>query len=444
MYALDVHGESSADRLIAALISLGVWPRSGARILALDAGESVVSRLRALGLEPATSPAPDNKFDVVFTTKQLPVEAEAVATAPFETAARHLCADGVALFLFARDPDDAAHKRRVDDLYRYAYPSFGEIRFDEIAWAIDPQPEPTSGLWGLLFGKKEPPIAQLPELAVLLCGAPKVATEPGGRIRRQHIGGYNLADNIAQTLALSGHWPNETDKVLDFGCGAGGLTYALRDLGFDGWGFDIHERVEYRDRSDRSFFGFFENPETNTANAVVKNFRLPFDDNQFDCVVSTSVIEHVIDLPGVMREIARVLKPDGVAMHVYPRKDILVEPHVYVPLGGLIQIWPWLYFWALKGVRNEFQEELNAAQTVSRNRFYFRTGLSYRYLSQPRLHRLAGAYFRSVRNVDGHYYHRQPRWDFKASMKVAKTDPHPYRAFSLQQRLAVLLTAEKA
>jgi ubiquinone/menaquinone biosynthesis C-methylase UbiE len=45
----------------------------------------------------------------------------------------------------------------------------------------------------------------------------------------------------------------------------------------------------------------------------------PFPDNSFDLVYSWSAFEHIPDVPGVLKEIRRVVKPDGrVFLQVYP------------------------------------------------------------------------------------------------------------------------------
>src|SRR5690349_7190753 len=45
---------------------------------------------------------------------------------------------------------------------------------------------------------------------------------------------------------------------------------------------------------------------------------LPFADSSFDLVYSSNVLEHVPDLAALYREIRRVLKPGGRALHVVP------------------------------------------------------------------------------------------------------------------------------
>jgi SAM-dependent methyltransferase len=46
--------------------------------------------------------------------------------------------------------------------------------------------------------------------------------------------------------------------------------------------------------------------------------HIPFADHSFDFVFSSNVLEHVVDLPGLNREIHRVLRPGGFAVHVLP------------------------------------------------------------------------------------------------------------------------------
>jgi SAM-dependent methyltransferase len=68
---------------------------------------------------------------------------------------------------------------------------------------------------------------------------------------------------------------------------------------------------------------------------LVEGVELPFDDDAFDVVVSNHTIEHVggPDAQLVhLREIARVLRPDGVCYLASPSRWALVEPHFKVPM----------------------------------------------------------------------------------------------------------------
>ncbi|MDA8669789.1 class I SAM-dependent methyltransferase, partial [Flavobacteriales bacterium] len=50
---------------------------------------------------------------------------------------------------------------------------------------------------------------------------------------------------------------------------------------------------------------------------------LPYSDNVFDLIVSTDVLEHVLDLNAVLKEIIRVLKPGGIFILRVPYKEDL-------------------------------------------------------------------------------------------------------------------------
>jgi SAM-dependent methyltransferase len=46
--------------------------------------------------------------------------------------------------------------------------------------------------------------------------------------------------------------------------------------------------------------------------------HIPCDDNSFDIVFSSNVLEHVLDLRALEREVRRVLRPNGYCIHVIP------------------------------------------------------------------------------------------------------------------------------
>lgn len=63
---------------------------------------------------------------------------------------------------------------------------------------------------------------------------------------------------------------------------------------------------------------------------LVSGTEVPFSDAQFDVVISNHVIEHVgvkADQLQHLKEIRRVLKPDGIGYLAVPNRWSLVEPH---------------------------------------------------------------------------------------------------------------------
>lgn len=159
--------------------------------------------------------------------------------------------------------------------------------------------------------------------------------------------------------------------VLDFGCGRGRLVRELRARGYRSCGCDIE-------------FLYHEDPkaESMLRDGVLRMigetpYRLPFEDDTFDLVFSYQVFEHVRNYNEALAEIARVLKPGGVTLHVFTPRYVPVEPHVHVPLATMIRALPWLRMWAAFGIRNEFQAGLSAGETARQNREYLLSRTSY-------------------------------------------------------------------
>lgn len=100
----------------------------------------------------------------------------------------------------------------------------------------------------------------------------------------------------------------EGDRVLEVGCGRGHLTQALADQGADIVGIDANPYVE--DVSDSPLVRH------------MKAEALEFEDGSFDFVVSVHAIEHIPELEMALSEMARVLRPGGKAILVYPAEPI--------------------------------------------------------------------------------------------------------------------------
>jgi len=95
-------------------------------------------------------------------------------------------------------------------------------------------------------------------------------------------------------------------RVLDAGCGGGGMPLSLAEEARLVVGIDPAERFQ-----DAGVNLARERALRNLQFALADGMYLPFADGTFDLVLSHAVIEHVADAPLYLRECARVLAPGG-------------------------------------------------------------------------------------------------------------------------------------
>ena len=95
-------------------------------------------------------------------------------------------------------------------------------------------------------------------------------------------------------------------RILDAGCGGGGMPLSLAEEASGVVGIDLVDR--FRDAGVR--LGR-ERGLRNLEFVRADGMALPFRDAAFDMVLSHAVIEHVADAPLYLRECARVLRPGG-------------------------------------------------------------------------------------------------------------------------------------
>jgi SAM-dependent methyltransferase len=170
---------------------------------------------------------------------------------------------------------------------------------------------------------------------------------------------------------------NRDAFILDYGCGSGRHTYNYRDAGYaNTFGYDVKNYLDLRSPDDLAFFRF--DAQEGPANTFPRMSAIPWPDNTFDFVFATSVFEHVIDQETAYQEVARVLKPGGWFLNNFPSKWRPMEPHIYVPFGGVTQSKLWFEIWAAFGIRNEYQDDkMDFREVAEKNHHYSIHGIKY-------------------------------------------------------------------
>ena len=109
---------------------------------------------------------------------------------------------------------------------------------------------------------------------------------------------------------------HEGARVLDFGCGTGWLARCLATMGADVLATDVSPNVL---ELGRRFLA--RDPLADELRVAFQRFdgmRLPAADASMDRIVSFDAFHHVLDQAATLAEMARVLKPGGIAVFHEP------------------------------------------------------------------------------------------------------------------------------
>ena len=133
-------------------------------------------------------------------------------------------------------------------------------------------------------------------------------------------------------------------RVLDVGCGTALSTRMLTQRGYDAVGVDLSPLFLCVEK---------ENHPTTDLSAADAT-QLPFEDESFDVVAAFEFIEHAPNVPALLDELKRVLRPRG---YLFFHSPNLISPYlpaydiVRMMMGGegrpvfaetLSQAWAWL------------------------------------------------------------------------------------------------------
>jgi SAM-dependent methyltransferase len=168
------------------------------------------------------------------------------------------------------------------------------------------------------------------------------------------VGSDDGGQRYVKQLALLQHYGlSRSSRILEIGCGIGGLVYELAAfLGDVGTytGFDISENAigwlneNYAPHLPNFQFDFLdiENPRFSPGgSSQPQDVRFPYRDHEYDIVCAFEVFMH-LPLDGVrnyIREISRVLKPDGRAVLTFNaiwerEREPVLFGRPFVDIGG--------------------------------------------------------------------------------------------------------------
>lgn len=151
-------------------------------------------------------------------------------------------------------------------------------------------------------------------------------------LKRYDCSRYDVANSLIE----------HGESILDIGCGNGHMLQKVKGKFQELYGIDISpsrlqeakKKIEELYPSGISKFKFIE------ENA---DEPLPFPDNYFDAIMCVAVIEHVYDIFSLVREMYRVLKPDGYVIAEVP--NIAYFKHRISLLFGKLPVTSSPYNW---------------------------------------------------------------------------------------------------
>ena len=114
----------------------------------------------------------------------------------------------------------------------------------------------------------------------------------------------HLEDLRRFEIGQTKQWFKPGMRILEIGGGSGFQAQIISSWGCEVSSIDI---AATDDRTSRYH-----------AVHLYDGFSIPFADGTFERVYSSNVLEHVVNLPRMLKEISRVVKPEGIVIHVLP------------------------------------------------------------------------------------------------------------------------------
>lgn len=122
--------------------------------------------------------------------------------------------------------------------------------------------------------------------------------------------------------------PKLGEKIIDLGCGTGYYLFLLSNLytNLDLYGFDNDQKAMQEAEEILS--------SKNIKFVTGDLHKMPFEENSFNKVVMSEVLEHVENDQQVLKETFRILKPGGLLVVSIPSKNF---PFLWDPFNWILQ-----------------------------------------------------------------------------------------------------------
>jgi len=130
-------------------------------------------------------------------------------------------------------------------------------------------------------------------------------------------------------------------RIIDIGCNDGAITALFRDLGNEVIGVDLKEVIKIAQKNY---------PDIKFINFDASNI-FPIDDNSFDVVVASELIEHLINDVLFLRAYYRILKPGGRLILTTPN-FAFIRNKIWLFFGRYIDVYTHIYKYTFRNTSN--------------------------------------------------------------------------------------------
>ena len=146
------------------------------------------------------------------------------------------------------------------------------------------------------------------------------------KLRKFHKNGYEFFISVIKDQGELNKINLSETTILDFGCGKGNLLRKLKEesIGKVLCGIDIFNSQKELDFAKN-------NSNIEEIKAIKPYQNIPFD-YKFDIIIANQVFEHIEDKNKVFDQLKNSLKDCGFLITGFPTKEIIVEPHLKLPL----------------------------------------------------------------------------------------------------------------